>query len=178
MRTFACLATSLALTLSAPALASNAESYLRGEAGKILSEGDRIKGEADKMRSEATRLNSEAEDLRKAAVHLDSLWSEANHLAPEKYPDADGRDKSQTKMRADASREDNDAEALRREGQRLDDEAMRLWKLAAAVNPQAQKDLIERFRACCKTSDLKRLRDMVAALASEMAVRYRPLPIE
>jgi hypothetical protein len=60
-------------------------------------------------------------------------------------------------MRLDAEREKRDAVSLRIEGRRLDAEAVRLWKLAAAVDPQALKDLLDRLRNCCKLeTDLSR----------------------
>jgi hypothetical protein len=122
----------------------------KAEAVRILSEGDRIKREADLMRSEATRLDSEADELQKGAVYLDHLWEKASKLDPEKYKEYAGRDKSQRRMRLDAVREKRDAVSLRIEGRRLDAEAVRLWKLAATVDPQAQKDLLDRLRNCCK----------------------------
>jgi hypothetical protein len=123
---------------------------LKAEAARILAEGDRIKREADLMRSEATRLDSEADALQKGAVYLDQLWENANNLDPNKYKDYPGRDKSQRRMRLDAERENRDAVSLRTEGHRLDAEAVRLWRLAATVDPQAQKDLLDRLRNCCK----------------------------
>jgi hypothetical protein len=160
------------------AQAANIEKYLHDEARKILSEGDRIRGEANKMRAEAERLNAEASALRGEATNLDRLWAKANSLAPDKYQNFDGRDKSQVKMRLDAHREDVDAEALRMEGKRLDEEAVRLWKLAAAVSPQAQKDLIDRFRACCKASGLKFFQRAIASLATQFGAQYRSTPIK
>ena len=53
-------------------------------------------------------------------------------------------------MRLDAVREKRDAVSLRMEGRRLEGEAVRLWKLAAVVDPQALKDLLDRLRNCCK----------------------------
>ena len=123
---------------------------LKAESARILAEGDRIKGEADLMRSEATRLDSEADELQKGAAYLDQLWENANKLDPNKYKDYAGRDKSQQRMRLNAEREKRDAVSLRIEGRKLDAEAVRLWKLAAAVDPQALKDLLDRLRNCCK----------------------------
>jgi hypothetical protein len=134
-----------------------AQANLTAESARILAEGDRIKREADLMRSEATRLDSEADELQKGASYLDQLWERANKLDPNKYKDYAGRDKSQRRMRLDAEREKRDAVSLRTEGRRLDAEAVRLWKLAAAVDPQALKDLLDRLRNCCKLqTDLRR----------------------
>ena len=123
---------------------------LKAESARILLEGDRIKREADLMRSEATRLDSEADELQKGAAYLDQQWEKANKLDPDKYKDYVGRNRSQWRMRFDAEREKRDAVSLRIEGDRLDAEAVRLWKLAAAIDPQAQKDLLDRLRNCCK----------------------------
>ena len=124
--------------------------YLTAESAHILAEGDRIKREADLMRSEATRLDSEADELQKGAANLDKIWEKARKRDPDKYKDYVGRDRSQQRMRLDAEREKRDAVSLRIEGRRLDAEAVRLWKLAAAVDPQALKDLLDRLRNCCK----------------------------
>ena len=102
------------------------------------------------MRSESTRLDSEADELQKGAAYLNQLWEEARKLDPNKYKDYAGRDRSQRRMRLDAANERRDAVSLQIEGRRLDAEAVRLWKLAAAVDPQAQKDLLDRLRNCCK----------------------------
>ena len=151
--------TLVAMPVDFPACAQDAQAngvtaalsyYLTAESARILAEGDRIKREADHMRSEATRLDSEADELRKEAAYLDQLWEKARNLDPNKYKDYAGRDRSQQRMRLDAAREKRDAGSLRIEGRRLDAEAVRLWKLAAAVDPQALKDLLDRLRNCCK----------------------------
>ena len=147
-----------AMPINFPAHAQDAQAngvttalpYLKAQAARILAEGDRIKREADLMRSEATWLDSEADELQKGAVYLDQLWEKASKLDPNKYQEYAGRDKSQRRMRLDAVREKRDAVSLRIEGRRLDAEAVRLWKLAATVDPQAQKDLLDRLRNCCK----------------------------
>ena len=147
-----------AMPINLPAHAQDAQAngvttalpYLKAQAARILAEGDRIKREADLMRSEATRLDSEADELQKGAVYLDQLWEKASKLDPNKYQEYAGRDKSQRRMRLDAVREKRDAVSLRIEGRKLDAEAVRLWKLAATVDPQAQKDLLDRLRNCCK----------------------------
>jgi hypothetical protein len=126
------------------------------------------------MRSEAGRLNREATDLRKEASHLDDMWRSANRINPDKFADYEGRDKSQQRMRLDAKTEDQDADGLRLEGKRLDEEADRLSKLAAAVNSEAQKGLIDRFRGCCKSGDLKALRQQITELARSMGLTYSP----
>jgi hypothetical protein len=74
----------------------------------------------------------------------------ARKLDPNKYKDYAGRDRSQRRMRLDAAREKHDAVSPRIEGRRLDGEAVRLWKLAAVVDPRALKDLLDRLRNCCK----------------------------
>jgi DNA-binding helix-hairpin-helix protein with protein kinase domain len=136
-----------------PACAEDAQAngvIPKAESARILAEGDRIKQEADLMRSEATRLDSEADELQKGAAYLDQLWEKARKLDPNQYKDYAGRNRSQRRMRLDAVREKRDAVSLRMEGRRLDAEAVRLWKLAAAVDPQALKDLLDRLRNCCK----------------------------
>jgi hypothetical protein len=140
-----------AIPVNLPACAQDANGVtLKAESARILAEGDRIKREADLMRSEATRLDSEAVELQNGAAYLDQLWEKANKLDPNKYKDFAGRDRSQRRMRLDAEREKGDATSLRIERRRLDAEAVSLWKLAAAVDPQAQKDLLDRLRNCCK----------------------------
>ena len=152
-----------------------ATTYLEVEADRILAQGDRIKGEATRMRSEGARLNREASSLREGASKLDALWEKANHTAPQKYVDFAGRAKSQQRMRSDAAREDNDAEELRAEGGRLDDEAVRLWKLAAEVNPRAQKDLLDRIRGCCKADQgLEMLRAEIVSIRRSLGSNYVP----
>jgi hypothetical protein len=57
-------------------------------------------------------------------------------------------------MRSDADPEDKDGDSLKQEGTPLDEEATRLWKLAAAVDAQAQNDLLKRMQACRKASNI------------------------
>ena len=153
---------------------SDPASYLQAEAKRILLEGDRIWGEADKMRSESTRLDREATVLREKASHLDAMWEAANRISPEKYKDISGRDRSQVRMRSDADREDRDAGLLVAEGKRLDEEAQRLWKLAQEVDPRAQKDLLDRIRACCRSIAIDLLRQEIIRIARSIGSEYSP----
>lgn len=157
-----------------PQSRDDGKTFLTEEARQIHQEGRRISGEAQLMRSEAQRLSREAEGLRTGAARLDAIWQSANRANPEEFADYAGRDKSQQRMRSDAQREDRDADGLRLEGRRLDEEADRLSDLAAAVNSEAQKSLIDRFRGCCKSGDLTTLREQVAALARSMGVTGYP----
>lgn len=150
--------------------------YLFGEAKRIGQESKRIAAEARRMRSEAQRLNREADSLRDGASRLDKKWQAAKTANPE-IAEYEGRDKSQQRMRLDATREDADADALRNEGKRLDDESERLYQLQAAVNSEAQKQLIDRFRGCCRTSDLKIFRKRVVQLARSIGARYSPVMV-
>ena len=167
----------LVATLTAKAYAEPGSApvvYLKQQARIILREGDRIKGQAHLMRSEGSRLNREAAELRKCASRLDEKWAIANRTDAEKYRDYSGRDRSQRIMRSDADREDKDAGGLRQEGRRLDEEATRLWKLAAAVDPQAQNDLLKRMQACCKASGIEFLRTEIIKLARSIGANYSP----
>jgi hypothetical protein len=149
--------------------------YLTAESARILLEGDRIRSEAELMRSEGGRLNREATELRTDASHLDAQWESARKSNPKKYRDYVGRNRSQVRMRFDAGREDTDAVQLRHEGRRLDKEAIRLWRLAAAVDPQAQKDLLERIRRCCiKAIGLEMLRTEISKMARAFGLTYSP----
>jgi hypothetical protein len=148
--------------------------YLNREFQRIRLEGVRIKGEADLMRVEGTRLNGQAKNLRTGAAHLDSSWVKANRSNPEKYIDYPGRNRSQRIMLTDADRQDQDADALRVEGTRLDGEAERLSKLAAAVNAQAQQDLIKRMMGCCKKADMDSLRTEIFRIARALGTNYVP----
>ena len=171
-----------AMPVNFPAYAQDAQanvaalsSYLTAESARILAEGDRIKREADLMRSEGTRLDSEADELQKGAAYLDKIWEKASNIDPNKYKDYAGRDGSQRRMRLDAARENRDAVSLQIEGRRLDAEAIRLWKLAAAVDPQAQKDLLDRLRNCCKLqTGLNILRSKIVELAQASGLKYTP----
>jgi hypothetical protein len=166
------------LSASTVAQASNRpQTYLKREAENILSQGDRIKQEAARMRSEGKRLNDEAAALRTAAATLDDQWTTATKLAPEKYQEYSGRDRSQIIMRSDAEREDRDADSLRIEGKRLDVEAERLWKLAADVDPRIQNSLFERMKAagaCCKSSSIEPFRLEILKQAHALGVNYVP----
>ena len=165
----------LAYAQDAQANGATAALSLTAESARILSEGNRIKREADLMRSEAIRLDSEADELQKGAVYLDHLWEKARKLDPDKYKDYAGRDKSQRRMRLDAAREKQDAVSLRIEGRKLDAEAVRLWKLAAAVDPQALKDLLDRLRNCCKLQT--KLNIARACLRPIKIARSRPISL-
>jgi len=149
--------------------------YLTEEAARIVVEGDRIRGEADRMRSEAVRLNSESRELRAQAAHLDKLWESARRANPAKYHEYVGRDKSQHRMRSDAATEDRDGVHLRHEGRRLNSESIRLWRLAASVDPEAQKVLLDRLQRCCGLKagiDLLRMR--ITQMARAAGVNYTP----
>ncbi|MBB5053465.1 hypothetical protein HNQ36_003456 [Afipia massiliensis] len=150
--------------------------YLKRQARIILAEGDRIKGEAMRMRSESARLKLEANGLRAAASQLDQAWERAHSIAANKYPAYPERDRSQKIMRSDADREDVDAIGLLHEGKRLDDEAMRLWNLAAAVDPQASNELLKRMQACCQKSGIEFLKGEIIRLARQFGAHYSPVP--
>lgn len=152
--------------------------YLQAEARKILLEGDRIWEEADSMRSESARLSREATELRKQASRLDATWEAANRAAPDKYQDFSGRDRSQIRMRSDATREDSDGARLLVEGKRLDEEAQRLWKLAQEVDPRAQKDLLDRIRACCQSAALEHVRQEIIRIARSLGSDYSPSKVD
>lgn len=148
--------------------------YLFAEADKIKSAGNEMKKEADRVRSEGDRLNQEASQLRRAATKLDDMWGAANRVAPDKFTDYSGRDRSQQRMRADAQREDLDADSLRAEGSRLDEEAKRLWKLSEAVNAQARMDMINLFRGCCKADLIEFYRAAIVRMAHNLNINYVP----
>lgn len=150
--------------------------YLKRQARIILAEGDRIKGEAERMRSESARLKREANDLRVAASKLDRAWESAHLVDPDKYLAHPERDRSQKIMRSDADREDGDAVSLVYEGKKLDDEAVRLWMLAAAVDPQASNELLKRMQACCQKSGIDFLRGEIVRLARQFGANYSPVP--
>jgi hypothetical protein len=164
------------VTSSIVAWAGSPISYLKGEAHRIQREGDRIKSEASLMRSESFHLKLEASDLRDKAAQLDDLWAKANHADPKRYSDYPGRNRSQERMRLDAKREDQDSDALRAEEGRLGAEAERLWKLAAAVNAQAQEELLKRMMCCRpqKSEDIEFLRTEIIRMARALGTNYTP----
>lgn len=147
--------------------------YLDREAARILKEGDRVRLEADRLQSEAERLRGESTRLLEGAKRLDNRWLVAMHGDPDRYRDFNGRDNSQRRMRLDAQRIEKDIGLLQRDSNALTKEAARLWELAKAVDPDAQKDLLERMR-CCMQAGLPMLRAKIVQLAQDLGVSYRP----
>jgi hypothetical protein len=70
------------------------------------------------------------------------------------------------------------ADAFRLRSIKLDEESSRLALLAAAIDPQAQKDLVDRMRACCAMgSSLMGVRAEIIKIAREMGTDYVPDPL-
>lgn len=151
------------------------EAYLRDESVRILREGDRIRREAERLTQQASRLEGEAVRLTEQARHLDALWEQAVANAPHRYRDSPGRDRSQTIMRQDAARLRSDSQELRTDIHQLEDESVRLWQLASAVDPRAQGRIWERLKVCCSQANaLDALRDYIRTTAEKLGVSYRP----
>lgn len=150
--------------------------YLAAESARILKEGDRIQGESIRLRAEAHRLDGEGLRLRDAASHLDTIWAMDVRANPALIREFRRHDRSQLIMRADAQHTDSDADKLRLESKRLDAEAARLWKLAAAVDPDAQDDILRRLRerGSNTQASLAILRAKIVQMAQAAGVNYVP----
>jgi hypothetical protein len=147
--------------------------FVNEESARIFEEGDRIKGESGRLRSEGNRLGQEATRLRVDAAGRDHLWKLAKEARG--LHEYVGYNRSQLRMRSDVVLLNSDAKQLRVEAVRLDHEAVRLWKLSAAVDPAAMKALLDRLRQCCSTqASLSLLRDHIIKMAAAARVSYIP----
>lgn len=149
--------------------------YLIQESARIFREGDRVLDESKRLKAEAARLEQERVRLRTEASALDRRWNKAHQANPALYRNYKGRDRSQKIMRADAVQLAEDSKQLEADSRSLKREAVRLWRLAAAVNPDAQKDLLDRLRRCCSVqAGLSVLQEQITTLAQAHGVNYRP----
>ena len=137
------------------------ESGFLSPAFSLATEATRIRCEANRLLREASRLQGDEARLLAEANRLDQLWLGANLIAPSKFRDFPGRDRSQKKMRNDAAAVAESAEALKFAASVLDRDAERLFRIAAAelerysdrdrkllmlsLDSEAQNDILQRL---------------------------------
>jgi len=129
------------------------------ESGRLRDEAERLSINIEKQESEARRLAFEQKRLLAEVSRLDNLWLVAHEANPELYPDFPGRDRSQRIMRADVDRMakderkilagievmELDVRQLLEDADKLSEEALRLWRLAARDDADAQYELWKRL---------------------------------
>jgi uncharacterized protein (DUF3084 family) len=135
--------------------------YLKAESDKILKASTQLKSEAARLHSEADHLSAEASNLQANTDHASGIRLDRRGYVPK-----------------DAASQSATADAVRLRSTKLDDEANKLARLAAAIDPQAQKDLLDRMRACCALGSLIGVRTEVIRIAREMGTDYTPDPLE
>lgn len=69
----------------------------------FVAEGTRLLCEALRLNSEISRLKAEDDRLRTEAARLETAWQTAHKIDPIKFPDFEGRNKSQQRLLSDAS---------------------------------------------------------------------------
>lgn len=123
--------------------------------------GQQLACEARSLREQAATLRQHQSTLVENARGLEEEWRAANRVAPDKFPDFPGRDRSQKLMIADAAKLGATAKDLDEDADALGLEARRILRLAFAdadqqqtvlvsVDPGGQSDLVARFLALIK----------------------------
>jgi hypothetical protein len=135
--------------------------YLRAESDKILKASAQLKDKAAGLRSEADQLSSGSSGPQAGTRHSSGISLDRRGYVPK-----------------NAAGESETADAVRLRSIRLDEEANRLAKLAAAIDPQAQKDLLDRMRACCASGSLIGVRAEVTKIARDVGADYTPDPVD
>jgi len=104
----------------------------------LVVEGHAHQCEALRTDGEIARLAGEQARLLAGAAGLDADWAMAHRIAPEKFPDYPGRDRSQKIMRETVSGLAVTIADLRQTAQTDRNEARRLLLLAVATIPDAE----------------------------------------
>jgi len=97
----------------------------------FVAEGTRLLCEVLRYDSEISRLKAEKDRLRTEAARLETAWQTAHKIDPIKFPDFEGRDKSQQRLLSDASQLGQTMSVLENVQTDLRREARRILNLAS-----------------------------------------------
>lgn len=97
----------------------------------FVAEGTRLLCESIRLDAELARLRDEEERMRAEAERLENAWQAAHRINPAKFPNFEGRDKSQRRLLSDAEQIGRTLLVLSNVQNDLRSEARRILSLAS-----------------------------------------------